>query len=76
MACDVQGSAAAFDRKPRATGIFDFETSGSLVHVSVPYEQAIAGDVPTPKKTSGSKRGKLEKPTPIRQSFVRSQTTG
>lgn len=45
MASAVEGLAAIFDCKPPATSIFDFETSGSLVRVSRPYEHSIAGDV-------------------------------
>ena len=50
MASAVEGLAAVFNWKPPATGIFDFETSGSLVQVSRPYEHLIAGDVSTQKQ--------------------------
>jgi hypothetical protein len=50
MAPAIEGLAAAFNCKPPATGIFDFETSGSLVQVSHPYEHSIASDVSSQKQ--------------------------
>jgi hypothetical protein len=50
MAFAVEGLKDVFNRKPQATGILDFETSGSMVQVSHPYEHSIAGGVLTQKQ--------------------------
>jgi len=50
MAAAVEGLGAVFNCKPPATGIFDFETSGSLVQVPHPFERSIASDFSTQKQ--------------------------
>lgn len=50
MAAAIEGLAAVFDCKPPATGIFDFETSGSQAQVSHPYEHSIASEVSSQKQ--------------------------